>query len=112
MAATQVDQESASSGSVEPPIRGDDFLAAAAEMLGETFMCKKCGVEVGQAEAVKKSVYTTWCKRCNKSWSMLYRSMSWPPLDFSSMSAEDQQSFWKSCREVEVDAARVCWSSW
>ena len=112
--ATQIDlEETVPAGSVEDPIRGDAFLAEAAEKLGESLMCKKCGMEVAPDDAVKKTIYTVWCKRCNKSWMMLHRSMSWPPADFSSMTAEDQMSFWKACREeVELDAkGRLVYSS-
>ena len=117
MAATQLDQESVAAG-VQPelapeelPVRGDAFLSEAAEKLGQSLMCRKCGVEVGVDSVAQKSVYTAWCKTCNKSYNMLIRNMSWPPVDFSSMSAEDQQSFWRSCREEVEGDGKLVYSS-
>lgn len=95
----QEGRASAKSVDVEGVIRGDQFLAEAAAELGEQLMCKRCGLFHALDDSVVKSTHIVVCRRCHSAYTMLVRNMSWPPPDFCSMPLEDQESFWRNCKE-------------
>jgi hypothetical protein len=107
----ETQQVSATDLMADIPVRGDQWLCDAAAALGERQSCRRCGTEVEQIESVQKSKNCWICKRCNCAYTMLIRNLSWPPPDFSSMPPEDQQQFWKACREEAGSGNRLQYSN-
>jgi hypothetical protein len=98
MAETQQDTQEP-----EDSVHADDYLMSLALETAHVKLCRRCGDECKPEDQVKRSSHIVYCKRCNAAYTMLVRNLAWPPADFSSLSEEDQQSFWKACKE-EVSA--------
>ena len=69
--------------------------------LEETLKCQKCGSSTKESEgAVPKALGQVYCKWCANIYQMLYRHLGGLPQTLATMSAAEQQGFWKKSSEL------------
>lgn len=57
--------------------------------------CPKCGRHVNITDTVVRSQTERWCKCCNSLMTLLRRNLAWPPVEFTALTASEQQEFFK-----------------
>jgi hypothetical protein len=110
---TQIDDHESEQPEEKEVVCKDAFLLKTVEELGKEALCYQCGQKCEVSRCILKtkskaspdaSKYV--CKQCNACSVMLNRHLQWPPAEFSSLSQDDQEEFWKSCHETADPAGR------
>ena len=104
----EVDKEEAASDT-KPPYTKGSFVIQAPEIPTPTPHCHRCGM---QADPLRhrlsgKSGGCWCCPSCNTKGTQLTRKFgSWPPKSFARMSKDQQQSFFRECREQSISGGQ------
>ena len=91
-------------------VRQNAFLEE--EVDSQVVICKKCHLEQDIHTVVIRGPRAMWCRVCNALYSLLRRNLAWPPVQFATMTEEQQAQFWAQCQKDRDESMKssFCYS--
>ncbi|CAK9075301.1 unnamed protein product, partial [Durusdinium trenchii] len=85
-------------------VRQNAFLEE--EVDSQVVICKKCHLEQDINTVVIRGPREMWCRACNALYTLLRRNLAWPPVQFATMTKEQQAQFFSQCQKDREESMK------